>query len=80
MIYLVTAQTELYKSEVYKIISVEESLRLLEPLTIVGLDTETTGLDPYTKELKLLQLGCKDFQIVIDCTTIPLQLYKEYYP
>lgn len=78
MIYLVTAQTELYKSEVYKIISVEESLRLLEPLTIVGLDTETTGLDPYTKELKLLQLGCKDFQIVIDCTTIPLQLYKEY--
>lgn len=43
MIYLVTLQNELFNNSVYKIISVEESLRLLEPLTIVGLDTETEG-------------------------------------
>lgn len=77
-IYLVTGQTELYPNDVYEIISVEESLRLLEPLTIVGLDTETTGLDPYTKQLKLLQLGCYDFQIVIDCTTVDILKYKNY--
>lgn len=77
-IYLVTAQQQLFSGTIYKVISVEESLRLLEPLTIVGLDTETTGLDPYTKELKLLQLGCFDFQIVIDCTTINILNYKKY--
>ena len=78
MIYLVTTQQQLFENELYKIIGVEESLRLLEPLTIVGLDSETTGLDPFTKELKLLQLGCFDFQIVIDCTTIDIRCYKEY--
>ena len=77
-IYLVTGQGQLFDNNTYKIISVEESLRLLEPLKLVGLDTETSGLDPYTKELKLVQLGCFDFQIVIDCTTINILDYKEY--
>ena len=78
MIYLVTAQRELFANKVYKVVSVEESLKLLEPLTIVGLDTETEGFDPYTKKLKLLQLGCYDFQVVIDCETVNIHLYKEY--
>ena len=42
-IYLVTAQKQLFDNDTYKIISVEESLRLLEPLKNVGLDTETEG-------------------------------------
>lgn len=46
MIYLVTNEQRLFDSELYKIISVEESLRLLEPLKEVGWDTETEGLDP----------------------------------
>lgn len=78
MIYLVTTCQELFTNEVYQIVSVEESLKLLEPLTIVGLDTETEGFDPYTKKLLLLQLGCYDFQVVIDCKTIDIQLYKDY--
>lgn len=77
-IYLVTGQFELYPSDVYEIISVEESLRLLEPLTIVGLDTETEGFSPFLKRLLTLQLGNRDFQIVVDCTTIDIRLYKEY--
>ena len=78
MIYLVTNQRTLFESEIYKVISVEESLRLLNPLTIVGLDTETQGFSPFLKKLLLLQLGNKDFQVVIDCTTIDVTLYKEY--
>lgn len=78
MIYLVTNQKELFKNEVYKIISVEESLKLLNTLTIVGLDTETEGLDPWTKRLKSIQLGNYEFQIVIDTTTISPLVYKEY--
>lgn len=78
MIYLVTGQLELFDNDHYKVIGVEESLRLLDPLTIVGLDTETEGLDPWTKRLKLLQLGNFDFQIVIDTLTIDVSLYKKY--
>ena len=78
MIYLVTGQRALFESEAYKVISVEESLRLLNPLTIVGLDTETQGFSPFLKKLLLLQLGNRDFQVVIDCTTIDVTLYKEY--
>lgn len=78
MIYLVTTHQELLSNNIYQIITVEESLKLLEPLTIVGLDTETEGFDPYTKKLLLLQLGCYDFQVVIDCKTIDIQLYKDY--
>lgn len=78
MIYLVTGQRALFESENYKVIGVEESLKLLDPLTIVGLDTETQGFSPFLKKLLLLQLGNRDFQVVIDCTTIDVTLYKEY--
>ena len=77
MIYLVTNQI-LPESDAYKCITPQESLDLLEPLKVVGLDTETKGLDPYTKELLLLQLGNLDFQIVIDCTTTDIHIYKGY--
>lgn len=78
MIYLVTSQQELFSNEVYKVISVDESLQMLAPLRIVGLDTETEGLDPYTKKLKSIQLGCYNFQVVVDCITVDPKLYKNY--
>ena len=78
MIYLVTTNTLLPNNDTIKIVSIEESLELLNPLTIVGLDTETTGLDCWTKELLSVQLGCKDFQVVIDCSTVDIQYYKDY--
>lgn len=78
MIYLVTNQLSLFDNDTYKIISVEESLRLLDSLTIVGLDTETSGLDPHTNDLITIQLGCFDFQVVVDCKTIDITLYKEF--
>lgn len=77
MIYLVTKQQRVFDDEI-KVLTIEDSLKLLEPLTIVGLDTETTGIDCWTKDLVSVQLGCNDFQVVIDCTTIDIQQYKEY--
>ena len=70
MIYYVTKASELYKSNRYTIISPEESLKLLHPLKYVGTDTETEGLDCHSKKLLSIQFGCRDFQVVIDCTTI----------
>lgn len=78
MIYLVTKSPELFKSSLYETISVSRSLELLNSLDEVGLDTETSGLDPYTNTLLSLQLGCYNFQIVIDCQTINIQDYKQY--
>jgi len=78
MIYLVSADQFLFDIPDIKLVSVEKSLEILASLEIVGLDTETTGLDPYTKDLKLVQLGCKDFQVVIDTTTIDICKYKDY--
>lgn len=78
MIYLVTKQQSLWTSDRYKVISAEEALELLAPLSVVELDTETMGLDPYTKELLTVQLGCAEFQVVIDCTSVDIHLFKEY--
>lgn len=78
MIYLVTKQQSLWTSDRYKVISAEEALELLAPLSVVELDTETMGLDPHTKELLTVQLGCAEFQVVIDCTSVDIHLFKEY--
>lgn len=78
MIYFVSREQRLFPLEGIQQISVEESLKLLEPLKIVGLDTETDSLDCWTGNLLSLQLGCKEFQVVIDCKTIDVELYKEY--
>lgn len=78
MIYLVTNKQELFKSDLYEVIDVDKSLELLEPLKVVGLDTETSGLEVHTKDLLTLQLGNKYIQVVIDCTTIDVKLYTDY--
>lgn len=77
MIYLVTTQQRLYDDSI-QVISVEESLKILEPMRIVGVDTETSGLKVYQDKLLLLQLGNKQDQVVIDCVTIDIRKYKEF--
>ena len=79
MIYLVTGNLELFENKSYKVIGVDESLSLLSSLEIISVDTETGGLDEYTKDLKSVQLGNKDFQIVIDTSTIDIRKYKELF-
>ena len=77
MIWLVTNQQELFDSTFYKKCTIEESLDLLKDMNPIGLDTETTGLDCWTDKLKLLQLGNKENQVVIDCFTVDINNYKE---
>lgn len=70
MIYLVSKNKKLFSPENYKQIDFLEAVKILEPLNLVQLDTETSGLDCHTKELLTLQLGNKDNQIVFDWTTL----------
>lgn len=80
MIYFVTGQRELFEfpDVKYKCISVEESLGILEPIQVVGLDTETTGTEIWHGKLLTLQLGNKENQVVIDCMTTDVKQYKDY--
>ena len=80
MIYFVTGQRELFEfpNAKYKCISVEESLKILESLRVVGLDTETTGTEIWQGKLLTLQLGNKENQVVIDCITTDVKQYKDY--
>lgn len=79
MIYLVTNQTELFDNDLYKIISVEESLQLLNSFgDSIQFDTETSGRDSHINELLCIQFGNidKTIQIVIDTNSIPIENYK----
>ena len=75
MIYLVTKQ-DISLPDI-TLTTVEESLEYLNKLEWIGLDTETSGFDPYTTKLYTLQLGDRDVQYVIDLTTIDINEYKE---
>lgn len=79
MIYLVTKQQELFESDVYKLISYEQSIDLLNSVDILQYDSETTGKDARICELLCYQFGNKEknFQIVVDAKTIPVTLYKD---
>lgn len=76
MIYLVSKNKSLFESDKYTTISPEEALGILSKESILGADTETQGLDPYTKKILTIQLGTEDFQVVWDCLSYDIQLLK----
>jgi DNA polymerase-1 len=78
MVYLVTHQQELFDRDDYKIISVEESLKMMESWKIIQLDSETTGRDAHLCDFLCVQFGNDkaDARIVVDCTTVDIKKYK----
>ena len=79
MIYLVTNQTQLFENEGYKIISVEKSIEIISSFSMIQADSETDGKDPHINNLVCFQFGdiYKDIQIVVDCASIDIKLYKD---
>ncbi|KAF0236958.1 MAG: hypothetical protein FD167_4495, partial [bacterium] len=43
----------------------QQALQILTQAEYVGLDTETTGLDPYTCQLRLIQIGTTKHTFII---------------
>lgn len=76
MIYLVTTNQELFKSDSYTIISKEEAFSKIDECGLIELDTETTGLDPHTCSLLTQQFGTEYDQFVIDNKTIDPTYFK----
>ena len=77
MIYLVSNQKQLFDSDVYKELSPEESLEIMNSWERVQFDTETTGRNPHICDILCAQFGHDDTQIVVDTTTVDFNLYKD---
>ena len=56
---------------------VEKIVPEIEAMPIIGVDTETTGLDPFESELLLVQLGNLHKQYVIDARNCSLEPLRE---
>ena len=81
MIYLVSKNKSLFGSKKYKEVPFEEAMKVIEPLKLPQLDTETTGLDEHTKRILTIQIGNKKNQVVFDWITLTISeknKLKEY--
>lgn len=79
MVYFISKQQQLFDCSGYKMLSVEESLRILNDCDIIQFDTETSGKDAHIEDVLLIQFGnkAKDIEIVVDVTTVDIMLYKD---
>lgn len=80
MIYLVTNQTVLFNnSDVYSIMTPEESLQEMMSWNIIQFDTETNGRDAHINDLLCIQFGNDkaDKRLVVDVSTVDITIYKE---
>lgn len=80
MIYLVTGNLQLFKSDEYSLISLEESLDKLSTWKMFQFDSETTGRNPHINDFLCIQFGNIEGteQIVVDTTTVNVLNYKDY--
>ena len=79
MIYLISNQKSLFKTDLYSEISFEEAKEALWKLKVIQFDTETMGLDVFTKPLLCYQLGNKENQYVFDQSSYSIVLFKELF-
>lgn len=80
MIYLVSNQQELFESEEYTTITLEESLDIIKDWKVCQLDSETSGRNPHINDLLCIQIGNLEgnVQLVIDTSTINVTKYKTF--
>src|SRR5215207_5584967 len=53
--------------------TLRDVLRMVETSNLVALDLETTGLDPRSSEIRLLQVSNRDETYVIDCRSLEVR-------
>ena len=78
MIYLVTEQQELFESNIYQCIRVEDALKIIESWKIIQVDSETNGKDAHINDFLCVQLGNKKagIQLIINTATIDIRKFK----
>ena len=70
--------TESFVTPPYQLVTTAAQLEVLLPrllaAAVVGIDTETTGLDPLCDRLRLVQLAMPELTVVVDVQTCPVHL------
>ena len=61
-----------------KIEQANEALEILENVKVVGVDIESTGLDPYTSNLLLVQIGTEDKSYIFDARALDLKNFTRF--
>lgn len=79
MIYLISNQKQLFKTDLYSEISFEKAREAICKLNIIQFDTETSKLDPHTGKLLCYQLGNKENQYVFDQESYSIILFKDLF-
>jgi DNA polymerase I-like protein with 3'-5' exonuclease and polymerase domains len=68
------SEADVLKRPKYKLINKQEGLKKvyenLKNEKVIALDTETTGIDPFTSTLILFQIGSRDYSYVIEARDI----------
>lgn len=76
MIYFVTNQLRIFQVGGIKCLTYEDfksqyMKQFLLPMKVIGIDTETEGFDPHTKNILCIQIGDKNNQFVLDRQGLP---------
>lgn len=79
MRYLITNKTKEITAETpYKLATINDLLDYFKNHQYIGLDTETSGFSPYTKDLLLVQLGDSANQFAID-ESVDITKLKDFF-
>lgn len=78
MIYFITNQTSIGEYEDIFLCDLAYMFDYFKDKKVIGVDTETTGFDPHSCDVLLIQFGDFEKQFVIDCTTIDLAIFKDF--
>lgn len=79
MKYLISNQKTLFETDLYQEITFKEAKEYLWELKKIQFDTETAGLDVFTKPLLCYQLGHKNNQFVFDQSSYSIELLKDLF-
>ena len=61
----------------YKTCKIEDAVRYCESKTVLGVDTETEGLDFLSKKLLMFQIGDQEHQFVIDTRAVSIEPLRD---
>ena len=73
MIYFVGNNEQIFDSEQFYTATIEDVVKYCSSKTILGVDTETTGLDFISNSMTMFQIGNDTHQYVIDTRVISIE-------
>jgi len=77
MIYFISNTKQIFDSEQFYTASIEDAVKYCSQRDILGVDTETTGLDFISNKMTMFQIGDDVCQFVIDTRNVSIEPLRE---